>query len=424
MVKIKRKKLYIWLAAGTLILAGVLIFGGSKLIPSKYFVVHVTDFEKSIQTKGEIQGKNSLVITMPEALRNRELHMHDILIKDMVQEGTLVKEGDWVATLDQGRITSEIQTNAELMERQLAELNDQKVDTSVELSNMRESIREGHFDLEYKKLDMEQSKFESPAYQRKAELAYNRKLREVEQIRRNYERRRMRLKVWTARVEHDYNDLKDRDQMLNAALEATNIKAPTAGMIIYAREWGGRKIRKGDQVSPWRSVIATMPDLSELVSETYIQEIDVAKIKKGDTVQVTVDAVPNKEYLGLIDNIANIGQELSGFDSKVFKVIVEIVDMDNNLKPAMTTNNMIIIEQIPNVITIPRECIYSENGKPFVYMKHTGKIWKKWIATDLENETMVIVKTGLQEHDRILLNKPEETADIKFIDSGPEMAVR
>jgi hypothetical protein len=195
-------------------------------------------------------------------------------------------------------------------------------------------------------------------------------------------------------------------------------------MIIYAREWGGRKIRKNDVINPWRSAIATMPDLSELVSETYIQEIDVAKIKIGDTVQVTVDAVPNKEYLGLIDEIANIGQELPGFDSKVFKVLIEIVNMDDNLKPAMTANNTIIIEQIPDVITIPRECIYSENGKPYVYLKHSGKIWKKRITTDLENETMVIIKSGLKEHDRILLNKPEETADIQYIDSGTEMVTR
>lgn len=424
MSKIKRKNLIIWITLAAIIVVAGLVFGGSKLIPSRFYTVRLTDFERSIQTKGEIQGKNAIVINMPVELRNRELHIHDIQIKDMVQEGTIVKKGDWIATLDQGRFTAELQSNYEQLERVLADLNDQKVDTNVELSNMRQAIKEAYFDLEYKKLDMEQAKYESPAYQRKAVLAFNKKMREIEQLKRDYERRRMRLKVWTGRVEHNYDDFKAKDEMLRKALDATNIKAPRDGMIIYAREWGGRKIKKGDNLSPWRSVVATMPDLSQLVSETYIQEIDIAKIRHGDTVKVTVDAVPDKEYMGIVDEIANIGQEMSGYDSKVFKVLVNIVDMDDNLKPAMTSNNTIIIDKIPEVFTVPRECIYIDNEGTYVYLKESGKIWKKKVSTGIENEKSVIIKSGLSEHDKILLVQPEDTTGINFLDSGAEMATR
>jgi len=418
---LKRKKLILWTGAAAIVVIAGLIFGGSKLLPGKYHTVHLTGFEKSIQTKGEIQGKNFLVIAMPEALRNRELHIHDIPIKDIVQEGTIVRAGDWVATLDQGRFTSEIQTNFEQLERVLADLNDEKVDTSVELSNIRQAIIEAGYNLEYKKLDLDQSKFESPAYQRKALLAYNKALRQIDKQKRDYVLRKRRIKLWTDRLQFQYDELKKRDEWLTAALEATNVKAPRDGMIIYARDRDGRKIRKGDNLSPWRSAIATMPDLSELVSETYIQEIDVAKIKTGDTVHVTLDAVPGKEYIGLVNEIANIGQEYPGFDSKVFKVIVQIVDMDKKLKPAMTTNNAILIERIPDVFVIPRECIYVENGGSFVYLKESGKIWKKKVITGLENETSVIIKSGVKIHDKILLQMPENAGELKFIDAGPEL---
>lgn len=84
-------------------------------------------------------------------------------------------------------------------------------------------------------------------------------------------------------------------------------------MLIYARISGKRKIRVGDEVGPWRPVIATLPDLSVLISETFVEEIDIAKIKTGDSARVTVDAIPGLQFPGKIITIANIGQEPRGW---------------------------------------------------------------------------------------------------------------
>jgi len=154
--------------------------------------------------------------------------------------------------------------------------------------------------------------------------------------------------------------------------------------------------------------------MSVPVSETYIEEIHITKINIGDSVEITVDALPEKSYHGVIYKIANIGQELAGFDSKVFQVLTEIKDSDKELKPAMTTNNNIVMSSVPDVLTIPRESLYSENGDYFVYMKRAGDIIKKKVITGLENETKVIIESGLEEKDKILLTAPEDAKEIEY----------
>jgi HlyD family secretion protein len=89
-------------------------------------------------------------------------------------------------------------------------------------------------------------------------------------------------------------------------------------MVVYARV-RGRKIKIGDEVSPWRPEIASIPDLSVLVSETYVEEIDIAKISVGDSVLISVDAVPGNVFPGSILRIANVGQDLAGFESKCLR---------------------------------------------------------------------------------------------------------
>lgn len=378
------------------------------------YTVKKKTFESVITVKGEIQGKNAVYISFPDDLKHRDIRIGEFQIKDLIEEGSIVKKGDWVATLDIDNINQQIQNNDDDMERRLAEFNDQKNDSAIELTQMREELKELRFDLEYRKLDLEQSKYESPAYQRKMRVAFSKTLRQIEKKRRDYELRRLNLAVRTKRREDRYNFSVHRDSLLKRALEAATITAPRDGMVMYARTRWGRKIRKGDNVSQWNPAIASLPDLTSLVSETYVEEIDITKLKTGDSVSVTVDAIPGKVYTGKVYKIANIGQELSGFESKVFNVLIEILDSDEDLKPAMTSNNDIVLNSRKNVLTIPRETLFADNNGLFVYLKKSGEIYKQPVIAGLENDNDVIIESGLDENDEILLEQPDNPETIAF----------
>ncbi len=81
-------------------------------------------------------------------------------------------------------------------------------------------------------------------------------------------------------------------------------------MVIYYKEWSGEKRQVGSSVSPWDRTVATLPDLSTMVSKTYVNEIDISKVSRGQQVRVGVDAFPEKKYTGVVTSVANIGEQL------------------------------------------------------------------------------------------------------------------
>ncbi len=410
----KRKRIIITASVVVVILI-LMLLGRDTLTGNKSYTVKKGDFATVITAKGEIQGKSAIYITFPDDLKHRDLRIHEFQIKDIIEEGKLVKEGDWIATLDINNINQQIQNNNDEMERRLAEFNDEKNDSAIELSRLRQELKELQFDLEYRTLDLEQSQYESPAYQRKMKVAYNKTLRQIDKKRRDLELRRLNLSVRTKRREDRYNYTVHRDSLLQNALDAATIKAPRNGMVMYARNRYRRKIRVGDNVSQWNPAIASLPDLSVLISETFVEEIQITKLQEGDSVSITVDAIPGKVYSGKVSKIANIGQELSGFDSKVFGVTIDIYNSDPALRPAMTSNNNIFINNMRDVLTIPRDGLFAENGKNFVYLKKAGVVYKQPVTIGFENETDYVITSGLKEDDKILLNLPDKDTEIQEV---------
>ena len=405
----KHKKL-ILIAFVTFILmmAGVYFVGIKP--SSKVYKVKKENFEALISCKGEIQSEKAVLITIPDVFGDRTLEIYDTQIKDLIPEGSIVKKGDFVGLLDQGRIKQLKQNNEEALKKILFNINDAKIDSAVELVALRDGIEQFGFDLQYKKIELEQSVFESPAYQRTSQMAYERALRQLEYKKRAYLMTQKGLKTHISRDEVKMNLLVGKDKKYQLAFDEARIMAPQSGMLIYGRTFGrggSRKLTIGSYVSMQNPVIATLPDLSILNSETYVEEIYISRIKVGDSARVYIDALKNQEKIGAISNISNVGQEMTGYDSKVFKVNIRIASDNDKVKPAMTTNNEIIIAREPNVLVIPRSALFSEEGKQFVYLKELGGISIKNVECGNQNDKFVVIRKGLKEGDKILLNKPE-----------------
>jgi len=405
----KHKKLIvISFVAFVLIMAGVYFVGIKP--SSKVYKVKKENFEALISCKGEIQSEKAVLITIPDVFGDRTLEIYDTQIKDLIPEGSIVKKNDFVGLLDQGRIKQLKQNNEEAIKKLLFNINDAKIDSAVELVALRDGIEQFGFDLQYKKVELEQSVFESPAYQRTSLMAYERALRQLEYKKRAYQMTQKGLRAHISRDETMMDKLVVKDKKYQVAFDGARILAPRSGMLIYGRTFGrggSRKLTIGSYVSMQNPVIATLPDLSILDSETYIEEIYISKIKVGDSARVYVDALKNQEKIGAISNISNVGQEMTGFDSKVFKVNIRIASDNDKVKPAMTTNNEIIIAREQNVLVIPRSALFMDQGKQFVYLRELGNITIKNVECGSQSDKFVVIKNGLKEGDKILLNKPE-----------------
>jgi hypothetical protein len=196
--------------------------------------------------------------------------------------------------------------------------------------------------------------------------------------------------------------------------DALTIKAPKQGMVIYAKDRVGSKIQVGTSVSSWNPIIATLPDMTKLISKTYVNEIDISKIKNGQKVTLSIDAFPEKELKGEVFSVANIGQPMPKSDAKVFEVKIRVFGFDQLLKPAMTTSNTIVTGVYSDQLIIPSEVVYANDSVKYVYVKKK-EIVRQIVDLGSENENFIIVNMGLVEGDVLAFNEPERPEEIKTV---------
>ena len=82
------KKKYIWIVTGILIVATIIFIGGIELVTDNTYTVKSGPFELALNIKGEVQGKNAIIVSLPDELKRRDLRHYELKLKDLVDEGT------------------------------------------------------------------------------------------------------------------------------------------------------------------------------------------------------------------------------------------------------------------------------------------------------------------------------------------------
>ncbi len=379
-------------------------------------MVQKGDFEIIVSVTGELQAERSEQIMAPSELRSRNLRFGDIQIQDLVAEGSVVDSGEYVGQLNRSDADNRLKDLLDELEQKESAYLRLKLDTTITLRNLRDELIDLRFAREEAEITLEQSKFEPPATIRQAQINLDKTKRQYDQARRNYT-----LKVQTAIADMRESEIelakarRTVDEMQNV-LEKFTIRAPGSGMVVYYKEWSGSKRKVGSSISPWDLTVATLPDLSSFISKTYVNEIDISKVKVGQEVRIGVDAFPDKSYSGVVTEVANVGEQLQNTDAKVYEVVIKLNGSDPVLRPAMTTSNQIVTAVYRDTLFIPLEAIQVTDSIPYV-IKKSGL--KQIVVLGDANENEIIVEKGLEEGDRIYLSIPEGLEHMKM--AGQEL---
>ena len=372
----------------------------------------VGDFEVVVTTTGELKAKRSTKIMAPR--KARSVGIHQVKINDLVPEGTVVDSGAYVADLDKSEVLRKIQEEQINVEAAMSEFNTSKLDTALTLSKTRNEIVNLRFDVEERKAEMEQSKFEAPATQQKVRLMLEKAERSYEQAKDNYAKQVAQsvANVYTKQLK--LNKAQNRLTEYTDLLAGFSIRAPSAGMVIYDRDWDGRKVATNSTIHMWNPVVATLPDLTEMESITYVNEIDIQKVKEGQEVTIGLDAVAGKFLTGIVKQVANIGEQRPNSDSKVFEVVITVQEKDTTLRPAMTTSNEIKVAAVAKVIHIPLECLHTQDSVSFVFKQNGVSVVKQEVKTGLINENDAEITEGVGIDDKLFLSMPIDTVGLQW----------
>jgi len=384
-----------------------------KDIGNLYAESKTGQFDIVVTTTGELAAKRSTDIFGPEFTQSRNIRAMDIKITDMVPEGTEVKPGDYVATLDRTTFDNSLKDELERLVTQETNLEMKILDTAVTLSNLGDNIKNLRFAVEDAEITLQQSKYEPPTTQRQAAISLDKAKRSLDQAIRGYSLRVEQAKSDMRTIKNNLSDQRERVSDLQTVLSKFIITAPSPGMIIYKRDRMGAKRKVGSSISPWDNVVATLPDMSSMISKTYVNEIDVSKVKAGQKVEIVVDAFPEKSYTGMVTSVANIGEQLPNADAKVFEVLIEVNESDPILRPSMTTGNKIVTKTIEGVTYIPLESVQAgPDSIPFVYLR-SGE--KQVVVLGESNENNVVIEQGIEPGVQVYLSTPAEPEKFELV---------
>jgi multidrug efflux pump subunit AcrA (membrane-fusion protein) len=411
------RKRWFLIAAAILVLGGAgtwLVAGRSTLVDrSVVGTAKRGPFAVTVTTSGELKAGESVQITVPS--RAMQAQAYQMRISSLVPEGTVVKAGDVVAELDRSTLATRLTEVTLALQKAEAQMQQAMLDSTLNLSAAREAIHTMELDLEGKRLARDQAIYEAPSIRRQAEIDYERADRALAQARTDYQTKTEQAQAKMREVGAEVERQRNLTRVVQEVLDGFTIRAPAPGMVIYVREWNGRKRTTGSQVSYWDPAVATLPDLTHMESITYVNEIDVRRVAVGQPVTITLDADPSKQLTGKVTSVANVGEQRPNADAKVFEVHIAVTESDTTLRPGMTTGNAIETLRIPSALAVPLEALYGENGVAFVYRRAGGHVVKQEVVAGPMNDRDVVIERGLAEHDQVLLSAPANPERVELV---------
>lgn len=151
-------------------------------------------------------------------------------------------------------------------------------------------------------------------------------------------------------------------QALQNTIDQARIVVPFAGTVTEINAVSGELVSNGDSA-------VRIDNLDYLMVDVYVSEIDINKVAAGQPAILTFDALPNKEYSGIVESISSAGSDDNGVVE--FRVSVVVVDPDASVMPGFTAVVSIITSEVSDALLVPTQAIQTQNGLPVVIKQNT-----------------------------------------------------
>lgn len=198
--------------------------------------------------------------------------------------------------------------------------------------------------------------------------------------------------------ETDVVNAQTRLEAAQATLRLAQIQAPFSATVTDVQ------MKVGDQVTPGMPAFR-LDDLTHLLVDVQVSEVDINRIQPGQEVSLTFDAILGKEYKGKVTEVALVGSSNQGVVD--FTVTVELVDPDEDVRPGMTAAVSVVVRQLEDVLLVPNRAVRVRDGKRVVYILRNGTLEPVNITLGASSDTNSEVIGGdLKEGDLIVLNPP------------------
>lgn len=199
-------------------------------------------------------------------------------------------------------------------------------------------------------------------------------------------------------------------ERLQKQIDRCIVKAPSAGIVVYASSRyydESARIRPGAQLF-FRQPIFTLPDLSKMLVKVKVHESMIKKVQIGHPATMQIDALPNRVLNGKVMKIGTLAQSDSwrGGGVKQYETEISIDDLpaDAGLKPGMTAEVKILINTIPDALTVPVQAVAEYEGSSICYLVTSAGIERREVTVGDSNDQYIQILTGLEPGNPVALD--------------------
>lgn len=339
----------------------------------------VADKEEQIaDSREELEELNTLL-----AEKQADLEME----KKVLENGEYVVDTTEIVSDAYGWITAENAREeaaavVEELEATIEETTDSIRDKEKELAELEESLTGA-------KRDLELGQIEAQAQRDKRNLAYQTATEAY-----NVSVERSDFDAQTA--QSDYDDAKGKLDEFDGYLTGNVIASGYSGVVTEV------SLEAGDTVDAGNTLLI-LNDYDEVTVTVSVEESELANIREGDSVNVSIASYPDDEFTGVVEDIGESAYNSSTGTTYV-EISVKLGGETSKLYEGMTAQITFITKETENVTYVSNRAIIRENGKSYVKKKESdGTITRQEVTTGFSDGINVEIKEGLSEGDTVLI---------------------
>ncbi len=370
-----------------------------------------TDYIEAIDATGTIQAVNNVMIMSPG------INSSGMSVAYLAKEGQHVKKGDTICILEAPELVYNLETFNVELEKMEADMKKLVADNAMENAVLNAQVETNKAQIAITMLDSIQLKFVPSIRQQLISL-------DMEKV--NVEKKKLQKKV-AAQQRIDKSELtqlssrimmqKNRIKVFQDQVNSLTLKAPDDGIVIHYEAplmyfmgngvgtMGGKIEEKSSVFS--NSPLLQFPDMNQMQVSVNVPEAEYKRIQNNQNVLISVDAADNLHTTGKIKRKSLAGKN-NGEKSaiKSYEVVISVDSCHLKMKPGISANCRIIVDQVKDTIVVPSAAVFSRDSLKIVYVAADDKFMPVVIETGLSNNSRSIISKGLSGNETIALMEP------------------
>jgi HlyD family secretion protein len=380
-----------WLWLGSAILLIVVFFAARSLLREKLPVRAVQvgreELTKTIATNGHVEPESKFEYHSPIATTVKAVY---------VQAGDRVVAGKLLMELDDSQIRAKLASaESGVKTAQAAVEAATHNGTQIERQAAEADVAKARLDRDQAQRDLDAMiKLNQTGAASASEVQAARERLDQAQASFHASDQSATSRYSTAEVARAQAALRDAESSLEAAQKTESemsYRAPVAGTVYQVDVAATEFVDQGKE-------LMEMADLKNVRIRAYFDEPEIGQLAVGQNILIRWDAKPGKEWHGHITRTPSTVTTYNG-TRNVGEALVAIDDPDGTLLPETHVTVTVTTASAPNSIDVPREAIYSEGGKPFVYKVVNDSLQRVPVTTGTFTLTQMAILSGLKEGD-------------------------